>query len=367
VPSDRSATRPALLLLVGLLASAIALAGCGLPLISTDGASPATEGFVRQDGTQLAVGGQPYRFEGLNIFQAASHGTCGGTLDLKEALHKIDHGQTVFRAWFFQAFVVRHGQFDWVPFDKLLADAAARHERVIVTLGNEYNYCDGPQKDLVWWQTGYRTKVYPGDLVTYRQWVADIVARYKDNPTIAIWQLVNEGSAVSPGNSCSESAALAAMKAFAKNVGGLVKSIDSNHLVSLGDIPGGCGSYGVDYETLNAVRYLNVCDYHDYSYPGVPMGSPGINGLAMSIQYCHADRKPIMVAETGILVTSPSMLRTRAKEFAAKFAAQFQAGVVGELMWSWVKAPTYVVPPTAADFGIAPRDPALRVLASPSD
>lgn len=323
---------------------------------------PPPSAFVARAGTQLVLGGQPFRFEGLNIYMAASHGTCGGTVRLNSVLRQIGKGQNVFRIWLFQPFVVRDGKLDWSYFDDVLAAAARDHERVIVTLANEWAYCDGPLKTLGWWQTGYRTAVGPGDLTTYRRWVETVVSRYRDNPTIAMWQLVNEGTAGPPPTACHEQVALQAMISFAQVMGALVKAIDHRHLLSLGDIPGSCGDTGPDYQTLNALAAMDVCDYHDYGAPTQPMGVGGINGLQAAIDQCHADGKPIMVAETGILVTSPQELPTRAAEFRAKFAAQLQADVVGELMWSWVNASTYVIPPTAEDYGIGPGDPSLRVL-----
>lgn len=318
--------------------------------------------FVARAGTQLTLGGQPFRFQGLNIYMAASRGRCGGSIRLGRVLNQIGPGQNVFRVWLFQPFVVSHGRFDWTAFDALLAAAASHRERVIVTLANEWAYCDGPLKTLGWWQTGYRTTVFPGDLVPYRTWVRDVVTRYKDDPTVAMWQLVNEGTAETAPGVCDEQAALSSMVAFARDVGGMVKKIDRHHLLSLGDIPGYCGDSGSDYGTLGAVPAVDVCDYHDYGAPTSPMGATGSNGLQAAIDFCHADGKPLMVAETGILVESPSQLASRAGEFRAKFAAQFQAGVVGELMWSWVNASTYVTPATAEDYGIGPADPSLKVL-----
>ncbi len=52
-------------------------------------------------------------------------------------------------------------------------------------------------------------------------------------------------------------------------------------------------------------------------------------------------------------------LEARAAMFAAKFSAQFTAGVVGELAWAWNKDYS-----TLSDFDIGPGDPSLAVLAA---
>jgi len=119
-----------------------------------------------------------------------------------------------------------------------------------------------------------------------------------------------------------------------------------------------------DYQTLMASPGNDVCDYHDYGYPTRPLGIPSSLGLVTAIQMCHAVNKPIMVAETGIYADSSAALDQRAEEFRAKFAAQFRAGVVGELLWCWVNVPDYVVPAAGPDYGIFAGDPSLRVLAS---
>jgi hypothetical protein len=184
-----------------------------------------------------------------------------------------------------------------------------------------------------------------------------------------MWQLVNEGEAVNANGTCSESAALSALLAFSNDVGGMLHRLDPNHLVSLGTIAGysgsgaqWCGSLNGDYQTLMASQGNDVCDYHDYGYPADAMGRPNPPNFASAIEMCHADGKPIMAGETGIYADSAAELSLRAIEFRAKFKAQFQAGVVGELLWDWSNGPEYVVPATATDYGISPGDPTLGVL-----
>jgi mannan endo-1,4-beta-mannosidase len=335
--------------------------------------SSASSAFVGRSGTQLTLGGQPYRFTGINIYMAASGGTpssCGGELypDVSVPLSNMPHG-IVVRFWAFQNFFVSGGAFNWTNFDSVLSIAASYGDKVIPVLANQWNYCDGPAKDLAWYQSGYNTTVASGDIVTYRQYVADVVARYANNPTIATWQLVNEGQAINDDGTCTEATALSALLAFSNNVGGLVHNIDHNHLVSEGTLAGWnggigqfCGAANGDYQTLMASPGTDVCDFHDYGYPGDPMGDPLAPHLASAIQMCHADDKPIMVAETGIYATSDADLAGRATDFKAKFVAQFQAGVVGELMWCWAVKPDYVTPAADPDYGIFPGDPSLAVL-----
>jgi endo-1,4-beta-mannosidase len=188
-----------------------------------------------------------------------------------------------------------------------------------------------------------------------------------------MWQLVNEGQAVNADGSCEEPAALNALLAFSGTVGGLVHRLDPNHLVSLGTLAGHsgsgslrpgaqwCGAENGDYETLMTSPGSDVCDFHDYGYPTNPMGKPFAPNLTTAIQMCHAVGKPIVVLETGIYASSDAQLARRAVEFDAKFSAQFQAGVVGELIWCWAVKPDYVLPESDPDYGVFPGDPSLGV------
>jgi mannan endo-1,4-beta-mannosidase len=318
---------------------------------------------VQRSGSQLLLNGRAFRFDGLNIYDAnttSSTQKCGdANVSLDQTLTDIGGGQEVFRAWFFQPLVTINGQRNWAPFDHTLAVAQAHGARVIFVLGNQWGYCDGGiTRTLAWYQGGYRTQVDPGSLVPYRQWVSEAVARYAGNPTIAFWQLVNEGEARNPDGSCSEALATQALRAFADDMGSLIRSTDRNHLIGLGPIAGECGSNEADYQTIHASAYIDICDYHDYGQPYAAMPGDQYNGLLVSISRCHALNKPIIVGETGIhyLQLNPATLTERALLFQQKFSAQFAAGVDGELMWDWS-----IYAPSSYDYEIGPSDPSLAL------
>ena len=348
-----------------LLASVLAVlvaSGCASPASANHGMVD----FVMRNGSHLVVSGRAFRFDGLNIYNANSRTAaqkCGDpSVSLDRSLTEIGSGQEVFRAWFFQPLATVNGLRNWSAFDHTLAVARARGVRVIFVLADQWGNCDGGiTRTLAWYQGGYRTQVDNGALVPYRQWVSQAVARYAAEPAIAFWQLVTEGEARNPDFSCSEAAAARALRGFADDVGGLIRSLDRNHLISLGTIAGECGSNEADYQTINASPVIDVCDYHDYGSPYAVMPGDQYNGLQVSINRCHALDKPIVVGETGIHFQqiTPPTLAERALLFQRKFSGQFAAGVAGELMWDW--SPTA---PAGGDYEIGPRDPALRLLQS---
>jgi len=164
--------------LFALLAGSLLLVGTVAAQVFRDGSQPAA--FVTRKGTSLTLEGKPFVFKGINIYMAASGGTpssCGGELypNVGVPLSDMPRG-IVIRLWAFQNFFVSDGKFDWTNLDQVLTIAAAHGDKVIPVLANQYDYCDGPAKDLAWYQHGYDTTVAPGDITTYRQYVATIAS-----------------------------------------------------------------------------------------------------------------------------------------------------------------------------------------------
>jgi hypothetical protein len=310
-------------------------------------------GFVGRSGTQFTLGGQPFRFTGFNIYQANSRSNCGGTMGtgsaLDSALTSIGAGSEVFRSWFFQSLATTGGQRDWSAFDHTLAVAKAHGVKVIATLGNQWGSCEGSvYLTDSWYAGGYKTQVIAGDSVPYRQFVQEIVSRYKNDPTIAMWQLINEAEIKS--SSTSSCASTSDLYNFAADVSGLIKSIDPNHLVNLGQMGGGqCGAQGGDYKLVNSIASLDVCEFHDYSHDTTALPT----NLADDIAACNSLNKPLFVGEAGIQSVTGT---ARANLFDAKCTAQFNAGVRGFLVWSWNSAPK------SGSWEVGPGDPTLTVI-----
>jgi len=332
--------------------------------------TPSTaEAFVTRCGTGLCLDGHAYVFTGLNIYNANSRSNCWYTLGsgsgLDRSLTAIGTGQEAFRAWFFQRLATRNGHRDWSAFDHTLAVAAAHGERIIATLTNQWGDCEntsgGPAyKSESWYRSGYRSSVDAGMATTYRNWVREVVTRYRNNPTILAWQMINEGEAkVSATGRCS-STAESSVRAWAVDVSRLIKSLDPNHLVSLGTIGNGqCGtSTGTSYEDLHAISTIDLCEYHDYDSPSSPMPGDQWNGLAKRLSQCHAEGKPLFVGEVGIKASDVSSLSNRATDMAAKFKKQFAAGVVGEIPWEWAATGQN----SGDGYTIHPNDPILALL-----
>lgn len=318
-------------------------------------------GFVARRGTELVLDGQPFVFTGMNIYNANSTGDCWHSMaggGLKRALKDIGPGQEVFRAWFFQPFATTRGKRDWRAFDRTLRLARARGQKVIVVLADQWGACERPSRRTAsFYTSGYRTKVERGTNRTYRQFVAEVVKRYRDDPTILMWQLVNEAESKRSNGTCAPASVL---RDFAADMSSLIKRIDPHHLVSLGTIGGTqCGMRGSGFRTIHAVPGIDVCEVHDYSAPSVAMPRDHGYGIRRRIAECTALGKPIFVGEVGFPPPGGSIAR-RAAWIGRKFAAQFEAGVSGILIWGWRNGSHGGS--ARRDFDVGPGDPALKLL-----
>lgn len=327
-----------------------------------------TNSFITARATRLFDGRQPFYFHGFNLYNINGRGNCGYEIpDLDAELDAIGPSANVVRGWFFQRLATDPltGSLDWNVFDETLATLREHGLRVIATLADEWGACDGNEPrdrlTLEWYRSGYRTAPYSdGAPLSYRDWVTAITARYRDDPTILAWQLMNEAEApVLPDGTCDEPRAVAALEAWATDVAGAIKEQDPNHLVSLGTIGGGqCGMRGPDYATIHAIPEIDLCEHHDYrDWQLVP------DDLRYDLAICRDLGKPTFIGEFGIsAVTFGGDLERRAVAMVSKQAAARRAGVVGSLVWAWRSDDDGGS--SAVGFDVGPRDPLLDRLAA---
>ena len=261
----------------------------------------------------------------------------------------------MIRAWFFQSLATTGGVRDWSAFDHTLAAARIAGAQVIAVLGDQWGGCDpAGYKDSGWYERGYRERD-PGGTVSYRDWVAEVARRYRGDPAILAWQLVNEGQVTDRQGDCPPNA-LGIFRTWAADVSAVLKTADPDHLVSVGTIGNGnCGAAGDEYADLHDLSTVDLCEYHDYAGDD-PMPGDATNGLARRIQQCRGLDKPLFVGEMGLAVDHPGGLGGRANAFASKLQAQFSAGIAGALLWNWNLAGSN------AAYEVGPGDPALAVL-----
>src|SRR6266545_781498 len=145
---------------------------------------------------------------------------------------------------------------------------------------------------------------------------------------------------------------------------GVVKSVDKNHLLSLGSIGSGqCGMRAEEYRTVHAVGGIDLCEYHDYDHATEPVPGDEWNGYAVRLRQCQELGKPLFTGELGLRPgEADGTFAGRAAQLDAKVRGQLGAGGVGVLVWTWRNVENGGSAPD--DFFVGPGDPALAVLRS---
>jgi endo-1,4-beta-mannosidase len=315
------------------------------PIVSAASSSPASA-FVTTSGRGLRVDDEPLRFLGVNRYDllGSARFSCGARYD-EPALERICAeiaacGLRVVRTWAFSSFT--DGGRDFAPLDRLIA-AARRHAlRLVLTLENEWRDCTLPdpgtpdgRKGISWFATGWRE--------TYAPYLEVVGARYRDEPSIAAWQLMNEAECPDAG----------ALHAFAAEASKLLKEVAPRHLVSLGTIGGGqAGTVGTAFRRLHEIPTIDLVEAHDYGEERVAIPA----AVAAALDVARALGKPFFIGEAGVAAPPPAFPFTyeeRARLLGDKIEATLARGASGYLVWSFYD----LSPGPASGWDFAPPDP----------
>jgi endo-1,4-beta-mannosidase len=279
--------------------------------------------FVTSVGQKLFVSGKQFRSIGVNRYNLLTRSVNGNTVGcanpFSEAeidtmfsqLHSM--GVTSIRFWLFQSFT--NSGDDMSRFDYVLATATKYNIKVIPVLENHWKDCtENGDKNSDWYTSGYKAP-YGAYQLSLKEYIAKVVPKYKDNPTILTWEIMNEATSTD----------YQSLHNFAQDISGYIKSLDSNHLVSLS--LNEARESTADIERLVAIKTIDVLDYHDYENETNPLP----NTLRDSLEIAKKNNKPLFVGESGIKET----LINRVDLFDAKIHAFFQNGGAIYLLWSY--------------------------------
>jgi mannan endo-1,4-beta-mannosidase len=123
-----------------------------------------------------------------------------------------------------------------------------------------------------WW-----ARTYLSQQAAYKSYVAAWVNKYKNEPTIMAWELANEARCDGSTGTTSGTCTTTTISNWATNISAYIKSLDSNHLVTLGDegfmnqgssgpnYPYQIGD-GIDFPSNLKISTLDFGTFHVRSY-----------------------------------------------------------------------------------------------------
>jgi hypothetical protein len=330
-------------------------------------------GVVRRHGSDLVLSDRPISFTGINGPGVPTTAADEGTLDsctkftdsFVQSLFQTSPPDQLFRVWFFQAFALTKTiprTLNWTGMDRLVQWAGQYHQHLDVTLSNQWPDCDsGVPHDLSWYQGGYNQTITKdgNNIMSYASWIQLVLARYGNNPAIAMWEPVNEQNATAADLTCTEPLAAQALASFNSWFVGVARTYSPLKLASSGSGGMGCGSMGGDWVTTQ--QPFDVWSLHYYDAT-----SPGNAATHAMVLTAGQNSRPLIVGETGISVGMPTgppcespTPAARAGLLQSQQTAFFGDGARSVLFW--VLDMTQPSPKTCSDY-ISTADPAFGLL-----
>jgi mannan endo-1,4-beta-mannosidase len=167
--------------------------------------------------------------------------------------------------------------------------------------------------------------------------------QYKDEPAILAWELANEPRCVdSSGNPLS--GGITTLIGWVEEMSSFIKSLDSNHLVGVGDegyfrhnFAFGDrlynGSFGVDCEKLLEIPTVDFGTCHVYPAfaPTESAAAFGSRWISENIEAGRRVNKPMIIEEYGVKIDSGAASRDAA--FQAWLSQVVASEGAGALVW----------------------------------
>lgn len=305
-------------------------------------------GFVTRSGSDLKLGGKKFHFAGTNNYylmysspkmvdavlgKAAANNlnvvrTWGwydiGNQDGSNSVQRSSHG-VYFQYWDQTQDggkpAYNDGPNGLERMDYLIAKAGELGVKLVIPLTNNWNAFGGMDQYVRWAGGQYHDDFYRDLQIRgwYKDWVSHVLNRvntvtgvaYKDDPTIMTWELANEprcvGSGTYPRSPNCDSALLTS---WAAEMSAHVKSIDKNHLVSVGDEGFYCNnpnsddwtetcSDGVDTVAFTELPTIDVMSFHLYPDHWGKDVAWSEDWITSHIRAADRIGKPVMLGEFG--------------------------------------------------------------------
>jgi len=254
-------------------------------------AAAGVRGFVKTEGLQFSVNGNPLFVNGFNSYWLMTTATDPTQRNKVTSAFEqaAAHGLNVARTWAFndgqyRALQTSPGVYNEQVFqalDFVVSEANKHGIRLILSMVNDYVNFGGKAQYVQWARNAGQNLNSDDDFFTnptvkgyYKNHVKTVLTRvnsitgvaYKDDPTIFAWELMNEPR-------CQSDPSGRTIQGWIEEMATHVKSIDGNHLLEAG-LEGFYGEYkkeinpgfsvGTDFITNNQITGLDFATVHSY-------------------------------------------------------------------------------------------------------
>jgi len=289
-------------------------------------------GFIDIKNGKLVENGAQYKLHGTNQYYLfyKPHQMIDNVIDSSSSLNL-----NVIRTWAFCEGALHDGfcfqpsmrSYDEPTFqnlDYVIYKAKQKGIKLILTLSNNWGDFGGVDQYNRWVNSYNHDDFFRNENIKsiFRDYVRYIINRkniytgvvYKDDPTIAMWELMNEPR-------CGDSVAL---YSWIDEMAGYIKSLDSNHLVSTGSE----GSIASDFMETHKSKNIDVASFH--LYPDWWGFSPerSLEYIKEHAAMANTLGKPAILGEFGL-----KDQQKRNEIFSQWYSTGYSSGLTGMLFW----------------------------------
>lgn len=288
-------------------------------------------GFVKPNGTEFSVDGSSFYFAGTNNYYLPY----APDYMVDDVFSKAKSmGLKVMRTWGFidgksscdivlQPSLGVYDENGFKKFDSVVKKAQDAGMKLVIPFINNWDDFGGMNKYVEWTGAGSHDNFFTNEAckTAYKNYVNHFLNRtnsitgvkYKDDPTIMTWELANEPR-------CGADTTGTTLYNWVKEMSEYIKSIDSNHMVAIGDEGffnrKGSSDYdynggaGVDWEKLATIPSIDYGTYHLYPDGWGRSVDWGTQWIKDHIDAAKVANKPAVLEEYGIKSNQESVYKT---------------------------------------------------------
>ncbi|KAH7920409.1 glycoside hydrolase family 5 protein [Leucogyrophana mollusca] len=344
-----------------LSASFVSLALAAMALANP--ARRAAAGFVQTDGQAFTLDGEPYTVFGSNsywvglmglttdemdvTFQniAATGGTTVRTWGFNDVNTTVDAGD-YYQLWTGSTATINYGATGLENFDNVIAAAKANNIRLIVTLTNNWDNYGGMDvyvNQILGYGQPHDYFYSNSEVITaYQNYVKVWLERYIDEPTILGWELANEPRCTGSTTATSGTCTTTTITTWIETMSAYIKTIDTNHLVGLGDEGwfnwanstdySYDGSQGIDFDANLAIDTIDFGTFHLYPFT---WDEETPSAMAFGQEWIENHRgaqatynKPVLMEEFGVYSA-----QNQTETYENWYSTVVDGGLTGVLIW----------------------------------